>query len=94
LELAIELERPIKLKTADIRKQYKLKLPDAIIAATDLIYDLTLITRNTKDFQNIPGIATVNPWENKANFFTSFLNFPVKYFWRQKKKLSQKDRYR
>ncbi len=45
-----ELERPIKLKTADIRKQHKIKLPDAIIAATAIIYDLILNTRNTKEF--------------------------------------------
>lgn len=61
--LIIELEQSIKIKTADIRKQHKIKLPDAIIASTALIYDLTLITRNTKDFQDIVGLATVNPWE-------------------------------
>ena len=59
--LVIELERPIKLKSAVIRKQHKLKLPDAIIAATALVYDLTLITRNTKDFDGISGLVTVNP---------------------------------
>ncbi len=61
--LIIELERPIKLKTADIRKQHRLKLPDAIIAATALVYDLALITRNTKDFDGISGLVTVNPWD-------------------------------
>lgn len=61
--LVIELERPIKLKTADIRKQHRIKLPDAIIAATAIIYDLTLITRNTKDFNKISGMVSVNPWE-------------------------------
>ncbi len=61
--LVIELERTIKLKTAEIRRQYKIKLPDAIIAASALVYDLTLITRNTKDFENIEGLRLVNPWE-------------------------------
>lgn len=61
--LVIEQERPIKPKTSDIREQHKIKLPDAIIAATAIIYYLTLITRNTKDFQDIAGLATVNPWE-------------------------------
>lgn len=42
--LVIELELPIKLKTADIRKNYKIKLPYAIIAASALIYGLILIT--------------------------------------------------
>lgn len=48
--LVIELEQSIKLKTADIRKMHKLKLPDAIIAATALVYELTLLSRNTADF--------------------------------------------
>jgi predicted nucleic acid-binding protein len=62
--LVIELERPIKLKTADIRKQHKIKLPDAIIAATALVYGLTLVTRNIEDFKNIAGLYLVNPWEH------------------------------
>lgn len=61
--LVVELERTIKLKTAYIRKQHKIKLPDAIIAATALVYDLTLITRNTDDFKNIVGLTTLNPWQ-------------------------------
>jgi len=61
--MIIELERPIKLKTADIRKHHKIKLPDAIIAATSIIYELALITRNTKDFTNIEGLTTINPWK-------------------------------
>ncbi|MBC6492659.1 type II toxin-antitoxin system VapC family toxin [Flavihumibacter stibioxidans] len=47
----------------DIRKKYKTKLPDAVIAATALVYDLILITRNTSDFKNINGLKMINPWE-------------------------------
>jgi predicted nucleic acid-binding protein len=61
--LVIELEQPIKLKTADIRKAHKIKLPDAIIAATALVYDLTLLSRNISDFTNINGLKIVNPWD-------------------------------
>jgi predicted nucleic acid-binding protein len=60
--LVIELEHSIKLKTADIRKQYKIKLPDAIIAATAVVYGFTLVTRNIDDFKNIDGIEMVNPY--------------------------------
>ena len=56
----IELEQPIKLRTANIRKQYKIKLPDAIIAATALVYNLTLITRNSTDFKNIEGLHLID----------------------------------
>lgn len=61
--LVIELEQAIKLKTADIRKAHRIKLPDAIIAATALIYDFTLVIRNVDNFKNIEGIKLVNPWD-------------------------------
>lgn len=44
-----------------IRKKHKTKLPDAIIAATALVYDLTLITRNISDFKNISELKTIDP---------------------------------
>jgi predicted nucleic acid-binding protein len=59
----IELEQPIKIKTAEVRKYHHIKLPDAIIAATSLIYDLTLLSRNTTDFKGIKGLKIINPWE-------------------------------
>jgi predicted nucleic acid-binding protein len=62
--LVIELEPSIKIKTADIRKSCRIKLPDAIIAATALVYDLTLVTRNTDDFKNINGLRFINPWDH------------------------------
>jgi predicted nucleic acid-binding protein len=61
--LVIELEQAIKHKTADIRRAYRIKLPDAMIAATALVYDLTLLSRNISDFVNIDGIKLLNPWE-------------------------------
>ena len=61
--LVLELELAIKLKTAEIRKSNRIKLPDAIIAATAMIYDLTLLTRNTSDFSQLKGLKIMNPWE-------------------------------
>jgi predicted nucleic acid-binding protein len=61
--LVIELEQPIKYKTADIRKKHKIKLPDAIIAATALVYELSLVSRNVSDFNNIDGLQLINPWD-------------------------------
>ena len=61
--LVIELEQPIKIKTAEIRKANRIKLPDAIIAATALVYGLTIISRNIDDFKNIDGLACINPWD-------------------------------
>jgi len=45
----------------DIRKKHKTKLPDAIIAATALVYDLIIISRNISDFKNIQGLQVVDP---------------------------------
>ena len=49
--------------TIKIRQNRFVKLPDAIIAATALTHDFTLITRNTKDFNKITGLKVVNPHE-------------------------------
>ncbi len=59
--LIIELEKEIKFKTAEIRKAHKTKLPDAIIAATAIVYNLILISRNTADFKNIDGLTIIDP---------------------------------
>lgn len=59
----IELTEEITNKTIELRKQYKTKLPDAIIAATALVNELTIITRNTKDFEKIEGLEVLNPYD-------------------------------
>jgi len=48
--------------TIGIRKENKIKLPDAIIAATAISENLHLITRNTSDFKHI-DIKLINPFE-------------------------------
>ena len=58
------LEEPVIEKAVDIRKTFKTKLPDAIIAATALVNNLSLITRNTKDFDKIEGLEVLNPYNN------------------------------
>lgn len=44
-----------------LRKDKKIKTPDAIIAATALAHGFVLITNNEKDFANIKGLKIVNP---------------------------------
>jgi predicted nucleic acid-binding protein len=51
-------------KTIEPRIAHKIKLPDAIIAATALVYNLTLISRNDKDFGDISGLKYFNPFDN------------------------------
>jgi len=57
----LDLTNNIVEASIEIRKKHKTKLPDAIIAATALVYDLTLITRNTSDFKNIQGLQIIDP---------------------------------
>ena len=60
------VEDSIAEETINLRKLYrKLKLGDAIIAATALNYNLTLISRNTKDFEDISGLTCINPYDLK-----------------------------
>lgn len=58
----VKLEDNIVETTIKIRKLYKVRLPDAIIAATAIVKNLQLITRNSKDFENIKDIDLMNPF--------------------------------
>lgn len=60
--LVLELEQAVKQKAAILRKTTRIKLPDAIIAATALVFNLTLVTRNTQDFDSVENLRLVNPW--------------------------------
>ena len=48
--------------TIEIRKKKRIKLPDAIIAATAISENLHLVTRNVDDFLNI-AIKISNPFD-------------------------------
>lgn len=61
--LVFELDNSIKRLAASVRKNYSLKLGDAIIAATTLVFDLTLLTRNTADFKKVENLKLINPWD-------------------------------
>jgi predicted nucleic acid-binding protein len=57
----LPLSEDVALKTIELRKTNKIKLPDAIIAATAMVFDLTLVTRNIADFDKIEGLKCRNP---------------------------------
>ena len=57
----IALDDNIATETINLRKKYKIKPPDAIIAATAIVSNLTLVTSNVDDFKNIHGLAILNP---------------------------------
>ena len=35
---------------------------DALIGATALVHDMTVVTRNVKDFERFEGLDVLNPW--------------------------------
>jgi predicted nucleic acid-binding protein len=49
-------------KTITIRQAKKIALGDAIIAATALVHNLVLISRNLSDFENIEGLRVIDPY--------------------------------
>lgn len=53
----IDITAEIKERTIDLRKKYNLRLPDAIIAATALQLDATLVT-NDKGFSLVQEIQS------------------------------------
>jgi len=52
----LRLSDEIAERTIEVRRQYRLKLPDAVIAATALTHNLTLVTHNTRDFTRVEGL--------------------------------------
>ncbi|MEO7318064.1 MAG: type II toxin-antitoxin system VapC family toxin [Chthoniobacteraceae bacterium] len=51
-----------------LRQARRMKLGDALIAATALLYELPLVTRNVDDFKHIAGLEIVNPFvESEAD---------------------------
>ncbi len=45
-----------------LRQKKKMGLADAIIAATALVNNVSLVTRNEEDFKRVPGLRVVNPF--------------------------------
>lgn len=59
----ILVKEEIIKQTIKIRKLHKIKLPDAIIAATAITHKLTLVSHNTKDFLNIDGLKLIDSYK-------------------------------
>ncbi len=57
----VVIERAITL-----RQQRKMGLADAIIAATALVHNLTLVARNVGDFKQVAGLKLVDPFATET----------------------------
>jgi len=56
------IDQAIAEKVIEIRKQNRIRLPDAIIAASAAVNNLCLVIRNIEDFKNI-NITILNPFD-------------------------------
>lgn len=65
-------ERILPVDAAVARRSAALHVPDprpirdALIAATAFIYGMTVVTRNTMDFEST-GVPLLNPWNHQSN---------------------------
>jgi predicted nucleic acid-binding protein len=58
----LEITPDVISHCVNIRRDKKVKTPDAIIAATAIANDYTLISNNDKDFKSIEGLKYINPY--------------------------------
>ena len=64
LSKILPLNEIVTEKTIELKRSFrKMKLGDAIIAATAIADSLALITRNVDDFKFIPNFMVINPYE-------------------------------
>ncbi|OGF73492.1 hypothetical protein A2W48_00075 [Candidatus Giovannonibacteria bacterium RIFCSPHIGHO2_12_44_12] len=52
----VPIDSRVARLAAKLRRDFNIKIPDSAIAATALLTNTTLITRNDKDFRKIPDL--------------------------------------
>ena len=57
----LPLSKEVIAECVQIRRSKKIKTPDAIIAATAIVHDFTLLTSDA-DFNRIPNLRILNPF--------------------------------
>jgi len=58
----VEVTSEIAWKAGELRRNYKCRLMDALIAATALNLNLKLVTRNVKHYEKIKGLEIEEPY--------------------------------
>jgi predicted nucleic acid-binding protein len=59
----LPINQPVIEATVKLRQQKKIGLGDAIIAATAIVHNRVLVTRNDSDFKSIDNLIVFNPWK-------------------------------
>ena len=62
LSSIVYIDEAVAGKTIEIRRMKRIKLPDAIIAASALVQNCILISHNTTDFNKIEGLQVLDPY--------------------------------
>ncbi len=57
----LPVDRPVAELAGRLRRESGVRTPDALIAATAMVHDLELVTRNLRDFGRVPGLRTRGP---------------------------------
>jgi len=64
---ALSISNEIVDRAIQLRQQRKMSLGDSFIAATALLHDMELVTRNTDDYQHIAGLRLLNPFDGRVS---------------------------
>ncbi len=59
----IDIDSAVSDKWGYISSLQNIPAIDALIAASALVHNYKLVTRNIKDFESIAGLELINPWE-------------------------------
>ncbi len=57
----IPVDRRIAERAGRLRRDLRIRTPDALIAASAIAHKLDLMTRNTRDFARVPGLEVRPP---------------------------------
>lgn len=57
----LPVDKPIAERAGRVVREFGLRMPDALIAATAAHHGLSLVTRNRKDFEKVRGLRLRRP---------------------------------
>jgi predicted nucleic acid-binding protein len=61
------LEEAVAARAIALRQERKMGLADAIIAATALVHEMPLVTRNIVDFKHVARLRLIDPFATTEN---------------------------
>ncbi len=67
----LPLNEMVSQECIRLRRNHKIKLADSVIAATAIVHNLPLVTRNVADFAGIPGLQIVDPFSHGSGASSS-----------------------